>query len=357
MAKRIRQRVTINGESRWISGSTQQELFNAYLAQVIAEGALQPSMREETDKPPLPLFGDYLTHFVSTYKSRQQTLTVQNRQRIIRKHILPRLGHLPINEIRTADIQVWFDELCDQNYARETIQKIRHIISPAFDSAVEDELIAHNPLKSKRLTINTQKGGHHQAIPPETMRTVRASLHLLPQRERRFAALLCYTGMRLEEILGLRWEDIDPAAGRIHIQRAVIHPSRNQPEVKPPKTQTSGRIIPLHSQLAAHLLPMEKEGFILGGEKPLTYQQQKRSFDKIRKTFSLGTFSAHDFRDTCATEWQERGMPLTTISRLLGHSSSTVTEKCYVKFRDDALHRARDLMEKGGDVAENVATP
>lgn len=53
MAKRIRQRVTINGESRWISGATQQELFDAYLAQVIAEGALQPSMREETDKPPL----------------------------------------------------------------------------------------------------------------------------------------------------------------------------------------------------------------------------------------------------------------------------------------------------------------
>lgn len=354
MAKRIRQRVTINGESRWISGSTQQELFDAYLAQVIAEGALQPSMREETDKPPLPLFGDYLTHFVSTYKSRQQTLTVQSRQRIIKKHILPRLGHLPIDEIRTADIQMWFDELCDQNYARETILKIRHSIRPAFDSAVEDELIARNPLKSRRLTINTQKGGHHQAIPPEKMGEVRASLHLLPQREKRMAALLCYTGMRLEEVLGLRWEDIDFAAGRIHIQRAVVHPSRNQPEVKPPKTKTSTRTIPLHSQLAAHLQPAAAEGFVLGGEKPLTYQQQKRSIDKIRKTFSMGSFSAHDFRDTCTTEWQERGMPLTTISRLLGHASSTVTEKCYVKFREEALRSAQDVMETGADVANHV---
>ena len=311
-------------------------------------------MREETDKPPLPLFGDYLTHFVSIYKSRQQTLTVQNRQRIIQKHILPRLGHLPIDEIRTADIQVWFDELCDQNYARETILKIRHIISPAFDSAVEDELIARNPLKSRRLTINTQKGGHHQAIPPEKMSEVRASLHLLPQREKRMAALLCYAGMRLEEVLGLRWEDIDFAAGRIHIQRAVVHPSRNQPEVKPPKTKTSTRTIPLHSQLAAHLKPAAAEGFVLGGEKPLTYQQQKRSFDKVRKTFSLGSFSAHDFRDTCATEWQERGMPLATISRLLGHASSTVTEKCYVKFREEALRSAQDVMETGADVTNHV---
>lgn len=250
---------------------------------------------------------------------------------------------------------MWFDELCDQNYARETILKIRHIISPAFDSAVEDELIARNPLKSRRLTINTQKGGHHQAIPPEKMSELRASLHLLPQREKHMAALLCYTGMRLEEVLGLRWEDIDFAAGRIHIQRAVVHPSRNQPEVKPPKTKTSTRIIPLHSQLAAHLQPAAMEGFVLGGEKPLTYQQQKRSFDKIRKTFSMGNFSAHDFRDTCATEWQERGMPLATISRLLGHASSTVTEKCYIKFRDDTLRSAQSFMEKSRDVAKNVA--
>jgi len=148
---------------------------------------------------------------------------------------------------------MWFDELCDQDYDRKTILKIHHIISPAFDGAVEDELIACNPLKSRRLIINTQKGGHHQAIPPEKMCEVRASLHLLPQREKCMAALLCYTGMRLEEVLGLRWETIDFAAGRIHIQRSVVHPSRNQPEVKPPKTKNSTRTISLHSQLAAHL--------------------------------------------------------------------------------------------------------
>ena len=142
MAKRIQQRVIINGEIRWLSGSTQQELFDAYLAQAVKAGIVISPKEQDTRASGAPLFGSYLTHFVNTYKSRQQTLTVQSRQRIIRKHILPRLGYLPIDEIRTADIQVWFDELCDQNYARETILKIRHIISPAFDSAVEDELMA-----------------------------------------------------------------------------------------------------------------------------------------------------------------------------------------------------------------------
>ena len=94
------------------------------------------------------------------------------------------------------------------------------------------------------------------------------------------------------------------------IQRAVIHPTRNQPLVKLPKTKASTRTIPLADKLIEDLSPFESEGFILGGEKPLTYQQKKRSFDKIRERMGLEAYSAHDFRHTCATEWKEHGMTL-----------------------------------------------
>ena len=50
--------------------------------------------------------------------------------------------------------------------------------------------------------------------------------------ERRMAALLYCTGMRIEEVLGLRWENIDTERGCIHIRRAVVHPGRNMPEIK-----------------------------------------------------------------------------------------------------------------------------
>lgn len=99
---------------------------------------------------------------------------------------------------------MWFDELCDAGYARETILKIKNTISPAFDSAVEDNLIPRNPVKSKRLIIHTHRGKHHKAIPRKTMRQARAKLPHLSQRERYIASLLSYTGLRLEEVLGLR---------------------------------------------------------------------------------------------------------------------------------------------------------
>lgn len=274
-----------------------------------------------------PSFGAYLHHFIQTYKSKQSALTMMNRKRVVERHIAPRFGSVPIDAIGTADVQIWFDELCEQGYSRETILKIKHTINPVFDSAVEDGLIRRNPLQSKRLTINTHKEGHHKAIPSEKMKEVRENIGLLPLRERRIVALLSYTGMRLEEALGLRWEDINLEEQEISIRRAVVHPQRNQPVVKSPKTVSSARIVPLARQLALLLMPLESEGFVLGGETPLTYQQQKRSFEKIRKTFGLEDFSAHDFRDTCATEWQENGMSLESISRLLGHANTTVTEK------------------------------
>ena len=340
MAKQLKERVIIGTDDagkpiyKWATGYTKQDLFLSIAA----------LLSDPQKKKAAPLFGEFLIQYVQTYKSKQSDLTRINRDQLMKKHILPRLGKLTIDEITTPVLQKWFDELCDCGYARETIQKIKHIISPAFDSAVEDGIIQKNPAKSKRLLINTEKGAHHKAIPPELMQHVRNHIDTLPERERRLFALLCYTGLRFEEILGLQWEDIDLEAREIRIQRAVVHPTRNQPIVKLPKTKASVRTIPLADKLLEHLTPFECEGFVLGGEKPLTYQQKKRSFEKARDQLGLEGYSAHDFRHTCATEWKERGMTLQEVSKILGHTNTAVTERCYVEFRQQGMHAPRMVM-------------
>ena len=85
------------------------------------------------------------------------------------------------------------------------------------------------------------------------------------------------------------------------------------------------------------------EGFILAsdkdpsGETPLSYSEARRVFEKIRTRFDIKDYSAHDFRDTCATEWREKGIPLDVIARLLGHAKTDTTERKYVKYRTDLL--------------------
>ena len=76
----------------------------------------------------------------------------------------------------------------------------------------------------------------------------------------------------------------------------------------------------------------------------MSYTEARRVFDKIRRRFSIEDYSAHDFRDTCATEWREKGIPLDVIARMLGHSKTETTEKRYVKYRTEIMDEARKLM-------------
>ncbi|MBR4249539.1 MAG: site-specific integrase, partial [Verrucomicrobia bacterium] len=182
----------------------------------------------------------------------------------------------------------------------------------------------------------------------EKINAMKAALPSVEGRVRLMAALLLYTGMRFEEVLGLRWEDITDEW--ITVSRAVVHPTRNLPVVKCPKTKTSERRIPLAEPLKELLTPKYKSGFILFSDRspkrdsPLSYTEARRVFDKIRRQFGLEKYTAHDFRDTCATEWRENGMSLDLIARLLGHAKTETTERRYVKYRADIMTGAREMM-------------
>ena len=217
-----------------------------------------------------------------------------------------------------------------------------------LDSAVEDEIIMKNPLKSKRIENNGKAVEHHKALPKEKIFEIKKGLPELEERLRWLGGLLCYTGMRFEEVLGCRFEDI--SNGWITIQRAVVHPDRNQPVVKCTKTVTSNRIIPCPEELAGLLCGSPAKGFILSSSKdpsretPMSYTEARRAFDKIRKRFDIPGYTAHDFRDTCATIWRENGVPLDVIARMLGHAKTETTEKRYVKYRSEIFEDARKLM-------------
>lgn len=343
MPKRIREKVLVGGKVRWIGGYSVQEVMDNYVRLLVQEGIVE--MVDEGDQ--MPLFGDYMSLYYSTYKQKQQKNTVVNRERIIRNHILPKFGNKRLDRIQTIDIQQFFNAM-GKKYAKETLLKVKNIMNPVFESAVEDELITRNPLASHRLEISGKTTVHHKAIPRDKMIFVKSGLENLDWRERAMGGLLCYTGMRFEEVLGVKWEDI--CDGWITIRRAVVHPNRNLPEVKCPKTKTSERKIPMHEDLGKLLETYDgkRKGYLLtamDGKSPLSYTEARRSFDKIRKKFDISEYTAHDFRDTCATEWRENGISLDVIARLLGHSKTETTEKRYVKYRDEGmLNGVRGMM-------------
>lgn len=341
--KRIQAKVNVNGQTRWIHGYSQQELLDDYVDLLEREGLIQWTGRDK----PIPLLEAYLKKFVETFKSGQASLTMQNRQGLIRKHINPRMGKKRLDEITTMDVQEWYNDLA-KNYSKETIMKIRNTISPAMDAAVEENIIPRNPFKSVKLEIGGKDTVHHRAIPKIKMDILKNALPSMQGQERYMFALLCYTGMRFEEVLGFRWEDYD--GEWLTIERAVIHPKRNMPEIKAPKTASSHRKIPCPEELKKLLGTEKRQGFMVWSPKddthetPMSFTEARNTFNRIRDRFQLDGYSAHDFRDTCATEWRESGVQLDLIARLLGHGKTETTERRYVKYRIESLNTVRDLM-------------
>ena len=113
-----------------------------------------------------------------------------------------------------------------------------------MDMAVEDGFIPLNPVKSQKVHLTNSVKTEREPLTREEMRNI---LRKIPQVEkvedRCFIAIQALHAMRPCEVLGLKWQDIDLNKQVIHIQRNVVHPTRNLPVVGDTKTKLSKRVL------------------------------------------------------------------------------------------------------------------
>ena len=77
----------------------------------------------------------------------------------------------------------------------------------------------------------------------------------------------------------------------------------------------------------------------------MSYTEAAKSFKRIQKQCGVEGYTAHDFRDTCATE---SGISIGLIARLLGYKKTNVTEQRYVKYRPELFSQIKDKMDVYG---------
>ena len=104
-------KVTVNGQERWIHGFTQLEICQDYVNLLEREGLIQWTGHSK----PVPNLEVYLKKFVETFKNGQAALTKENRDRIMNKHIITKLGKRRLDEITTTDIQQWYTKVKQWN--------------------------------------------------------------------------------------------------------------------------------------------------------------------------------------------------------------------------------------------------
>lgn len=251
----------------------------------------------------------------------------------------------PIEEIAVNDIQNYFNTL--KHLSKITIKGHKTFLTQIFDSVVEDEIIAKNPVRSQRLTNPGRESKGIHALPVDAMIDIMEGIERMANpSEALYIALAFYAGLRREEVLGLQWEDIDFRAKRLYIQRAITYPI-NQPVIKPPKTKSGYRLIAIPDPLFELLKPHEgRKGFVLLDEGGILFTQERLKIfaRNVNSHINLHGAGMRELRKCFATIRHAAGTPDKLLQAEIGHASYNTTQSFYIDTEISQMEEYRNAM-------------
>lgn len=312
------------------------ERKHAVTQEMIAAGELAP----ETDTR--RTFGEAADEWLASLKASKgrSHLTYSNRLRqYIYKHVAP---ETPLSRINRAVVGQLRDEL-SKKVAANTVNGSLIALSSAFSYFVEREWTDTNPVHGIRYASVTDRQYEWIKTREEITRLIAETT----RRVRPIVIIALGTGMRLDEILHLRWPDID-------IERRLIAVHRGRQG-----TTKSGKLrhVPILNSLLPHLreLALKRGGAIM--LFPAQKQRHKswspyaarskqgvtlRFREAVARAGLPKTLRFHDLRHTFASHWMMSGGCIFRLSKILGHSNVAITQKVYAHLSPDAWEQDYD---------------
>lgn len=315
--------------------------------------------------------GEWLDLCLEVYmKNSLKQSTYLSYEGYIRIHLKPALGNIQLRDLSPRLLQQFYNYKAEtEGLAPKTIVNINLFLHKALSYAVAEGYIQSNPAAS----INLSRGNKPQIeilTRDEQLRLFQASYQ---HRYGVFIRLVLFTGLRLGELLGLRWEDLDVQSSMLHIRRTLnrlnkidrpASPGENTTEIviQTPKTQNSIRSIPLLPAVIQDLMnwrTVQKNDQVAAGGRyqdsgmvvtnqlggyiePRTF---KDYYNQILNIAGVRHFTFHALRHTFASRAMEQGMDVKTLSVLLGHYSVSFTLDTYAHVLNDHKVAGMALME------------
>lgn len=265
------------------------------------------------------------------YKEPRLSPNTVSGYRVAMRRAVERFGDMPVKDITATQLRGWLDWLARRGYARKTVGNHLIVAAAVFAWACENHNAPANPAALVHIPDGLAKS--RRTMPTQ------AEIDAIKARARtpdgRPFYFLMYTGLRLGEALALQWQDIDAAAGVIHVRRSLYWAGKNQGAFKEPKTEAGKRDVIYLDRLRDVMEPHRgaPESFVLGGEKPMTNKQYRWLLRRFRKEAGV-TCTPHQLRHAFATLCFEAGIPEKTAQGLLGHAQLATTMDIYAELRD-----------------------
>jgi integrase len=246
--------------------------------------------------------------------------------------ILPRWQNHKLNQVKPVAVEAWLDSI---KRARGTRAKIRNIMSAVFNHAMRYEWLDSNPIKLVRQSAKRERT-------PDVLELAELQLLLsnLDVRERTLVLLDAATGLRVSELLALRWEDVNFKTLELSVTRSIWHQV-----VGNCKTEASAKPVPLDSYMAEDLLewrrtspyPMPHDWVFasptMKGKQPYWPDNLMKRYIRpvAQKAGIQKRVGWHTFRHSFGTLLKANGEDIKTVQELLRHANSRITLEVYTQ--------------------------
>jgi site-specific recombinase XerD len=295
--------------------------------------------------------GDFVSDRVDQWEARGDisARTAQRYRQLVRHQIVPYIGTMLLQKLRPLDVEHWHATLRTSgkmrgkgNLSSRTIGHAHKILGKALSDAAENELVHRNVARLKRPKA-TDSNCNNMVI----VRDVPALLEKLqgaPLRLPAMLGLLC--GLRLGEVLALRWSHIDGKV--IHVREAIEQTKAHGIRFKPTKSRAGRRSITMPDEVIEALQAYRREQLELRlqlglgrlsdatllfwdelDDRPRSIYTVSRAWGDFAARIGMPDLTFHGLRHSHASQLIDAGVDIVTISKRLGHAKPDITLRVY----------------------------
>jgi len=294
---------------------------------------------------------EYLGRWLESMRPNLGPRTFERYAGLMRRQVIPRIGSVHLAKLRPLHVQQLYAKLRENGradgrggLADKSLLQTHRILSEALKHAVGLQLVHQNVCQMVKAPQVRRK--EVRTLSPDETRTLVDAATADDSVYGDAIVLAVHTGMRLGELLGLKWEDVKPDQERLTVRRSLQHLDKNRVVFQHPKTPKSRRSMPLgptaletlkrlrRRQLEERLKvgPGYKEqGLVLASAvgTPISPANVRRAFERILKAAGVERIRFHDLRHTHASLLLARGIHPKVVSERLGHASIAITLDTY----------------------------